>query len=828
MTKLRVLSSAMGGNVAISEFLRPIATKLGMEFVTMSEWPQHDILWKRETWLSEIEKADIVVCVARYEEQPAKSANRATQAMSLGKPVLASPLPAYLDLIRDRQNGFICKKEADWERALEILASDPELRKRMGQEAKRSAQPFSIDAVGAQWVEFLKNRAQKNCDPPAVDIIIPTLDNLPYLKPCIEAIRKATDWPHRIVVVASGSKPETLDWIKAQPDVQLVHSPVRLHFSAANNAGLKASSSPYVCLLNDDTIVGKGWLNALMHEAMKPGVGAVGPFSNCDRGWLHDEMIVVEGHSLVPDMKVEVLEPILAKIQDYRHKKVVVERKWVAFYCTLIPRAAIEKVGMLDEGFLSGDEDVDYSKRLREAGYRVLQTWDSWVFHFGGKTRKQSDAADPERHRREDEANHAYFRKKWGAYPGDGQFRNEFIPAPGVRGVSGMAGSGEGELRPGDCIVRPVTPAQPPRLPTQDGRKRLLFYTGEAWERWTPKSIEEGGIGGSETATVYTALDFLRKGWQVTVVGDCEGKEGDYGGVEYVHHTRLGEMLQAGSYDLFVSSRRADVFSREIPAKKKLCVVHDIWLSPDRNANLWPDRVDAYLVLSPWHKQFFLNHHQNAPPDKVRISRDGIDLKRFAQTVRRDPGRIVYSSSPDRGLDTLLHCLPEIRKQVPHANVQIFYGFENWEKAVQVRKNKEEIRWMEEIKAKLEDPGVVMRGRVGQAQLAREMLRAQVWAHPTRFTETFCITAAEQMAAGNPVVTTDLGALSTTVGDAGILIPGDAYDKAYQERFVSEVVRLMTDAAYRQSYHERSLAKAKKWSWEGIADEWLSLVGLPV
>ena len=380
----------------------------------------------------------------------------------------------------------------------------------------------------------------------------------------------------------------------------------------------------------------------------------------------------------------------------------------------------------------------------------------------------------------------------------------------------------------GDCIVRPESPAPPPRLTAQDGRKRLLFYTGEAWERWTPKSLEHGGIGGSETATVYTALDFKKKGWQVTVIGDCEGQEGDYDGVQYLHHTHLGEALQNGPYDLFVSSRRADVFAREIPAKKKICIVHDIWLSPDKNANLWPDRVDAYLCLSPWHRQYFLDHHRGLPEGKVKVSRDGIDLKRFATPARRDPGRMVYSSSPDRGLDTLLSCLPRIRKSVPHANVQIFYGFFGWEEAVKVRKNEAETRWMESIKAMLEDPGVVYRGRVGQSQLAREMLRAQVFAFPTRFTETFCITAAEQMAAGNPVVSTNLGALASTVGESGILLQGDAYNRAYQDLFVHEVVRLMTDEAYWQSYHERSLEQARKWSWDGIADEWLGLVGLPV
>lgn len=809
MPRLRVLSSAMGGNIVISEFLRPIAESLGMDFLTMSEWKEHDILWKKETWLEEIEKSDVVVCVSRHQEQPAKSANRAVQAMALGKPVLASPLPAYQAVISHGATGFICTSENDWKTALARLA-DPELRKKIGTAAKASVAEYSIQTVGSKWADFLKSRARKNCQPPKVDIIIATLDNLEYLKPCIESIRKATDWPHNIIVVSSGTKPETIAWIKAQPDVIHHISPVRLHFSAANNVGLSIAKESYVCLLNDDTIVGKGWLNALMHEAMKPGVGAVGPFSNCDRGWLHDETIMAGGRSLVPAMTMEDLAEVIPQIQDYRHAKQVVDRKWVAFYCTLLPREALDKVGKLDEGFLSGDEDVDYCKRLRDAGFRIVQTLDSWVFHFGGKTRKKADETDHERHQREDQANHAYFIKKWGVYPGDTEFRNQLVGA-----------------------VEPKAAVPPPAAPRQvDKRPVFCLFTGEAWESWCPASIDQGGIGGSETATIYTARDFHRLGYRSIVIGDCKDREGAYDGVEYLHHTKLDQVLKTVEFDLFVSSRRADVFwphgARRIRARKKACVVHDIWLSQDGGADLGQDQVDRYFVLSPWHRDFFLNHHRGVDPAKVVISRDGIDLARFDQKVRKDPGRMVYSSSADRGLDVLLDCMPEIRSRVPHANLHVFYGFDNWEKACRLRKNVQEIAWMESIKARLDDPGVTYHGRVGQTQLAKEMLRAEICCYPTYFTETFAISMVEQMAAGNPIVTSDLAALATTVGSAGILLKGNPRDEGYKREFIAEIVQLLTNKNKWAEYSRRSLEKAKTYSWTGIADEWLKLVGLDV
>lgn len=832
--KLRVISSAMGGNIAISEFLKPICDKLGLEFVRMSEWvkngqPQHEILWRRETWLKELSESDIVVCVARVEEQPAKSANRVVQAMALGKPVIASPLPAYLEVIVPGTTGMIARDPDEWEAALTKLRDVPAFREAMGQAAKNSVDAYSMPKIGAQWKDLLGRLAFENCQPPKVDIIIPTYNNLEYLKVCVESIRKNTDWPHNIIIVGSGNEDGTFDWVKKQPDIIHALSHERMHFSKANNEGLKVGKEKYVCLLNDDTIVGRGWLGALMHEAMKPKVGAVGPFSNCDRNWLHDEDIVVAGRHLVPAMKLEDLRDVVGEISIYTHPKVVVRRKWVAFYCTLIPREAIDRIGPLDEGFMSGDEDLDYCKRLVDAGYDIRQTYDSWVFHFGGKTRKKAEDKNHDLHHEEDRRNHAYFIKKWGSLPGGQEFKN-VSTGPGVSSAPAALGQA---AAPTPASGAPPTDLQisKTRAPAQDTRPLFGIYTGQAWEPWTPESLEEGGIGGSETATIYTARAFAKKGYRAVVFGDCEGREGVYEGVEYVHHSAFDQFIRQNTFQFFVSSRRADVFAHPIQAERKACVVHDIWLSPDPDANLWVDRVDKFFVLSPWHREFFLNHHRRADRTKTVVSRDGVDLERFKTPRPRERGRMVYSSSPDRGLDVLLECLPRIRKEVPETSVHVFYGFSNWEKFLRQRSAQGnarpgELEWMEAIKTKLDDPGVVYRGRIGQTQLAREIQKAEIWAQPTYFTETFCITAAENMAAGNPIVTTNLAGLNSTVGPAGVLLDGDPRSKDYQDRFVGEVVRMLTDRARWEEYSRRSLEKAQLYSWDGIADEWLALVGL--
>jgi hypothetical protein len=82
------------------------------------------------------------------------------------------------------------------------------------------------------------------------------------------------------------------------------------------------------------------------------------------------------------------------------------------------------------------------------------------------------------------------------------------------------------------------------------------------------------------------------------------------------------------------------------------------------------------------------------------------------------------------------------------------------------------------------------------------------------------------MAAGVPIVTSDLAAIQTTVGEAGILIPGDSFSQPYRDRFVEECVLMMTAPSRWQKHHELGLERAKRFSWRGIADEWCLALGI--
>jgi glycosyltransferase involved in cell wall biosynthesis len=245
---------------------------------------------------------------------------------------------------------------------------------------------------------------------------------------------------------------------------------------------------------------------------------------------------------------------------------------------------------------------------------------------------------------------------------------------------------------------------------------------------------------------------------------------------------------------------------------------HDIWADQNSLRNVHSDKIDKYFCLSPWHKEFFAQHHK-VPLEKIWVTKNGIDLSRFNKEVVRE-NRLIYSSSPDRGLDTLLYLFPFIKSVIPDLTLHVFYGFDNWDKSIQTQGSDEQKRLRDQIFKDLKQDGVISHGRVSQSQLAEEIMKSKIWAYPTRFWETFCISALEMMAGGVTIVTSNLAGLKTTVGQNGVLIDGDAYTKEYRVQFVDEVVELFENEEKWKRYSDRGKEYVKSFDWRNVAREW--------
>jgi glycosyltransferase involved in cell wall biosynthesis len=176
---------------------------------------------------------------------------------------------------------------------------------------------------------------------------------------------------------------------------------------------------------------------------------------------------------------------------------------------------------------------------------------------------------------------------------------------------------------------------------------------------------------------------------------------------------------------------------------------------------------------------------------------------------------MLYCSVPDRGLYYLKDLFPAIRKRVPGATLVITSDFTLWGRA---SAKAAFMRFFEH------QPGTEYLGHVSRTKLVAEQHRARVLAYPCTFEEGFCIAAAECMAAGAVPVTTNAFALTTTVGDAGILIEGRPRSWFYRRRFVSAATTLLTDG---REWRQRSAAcrrRAETYGSAAIAERFLAAV----
>ena len=349
----------------------------------------------------------------------------------------------------------------------------------------------------------------------------------------------------------------------------------------------------------------------------------------------------------------------------------------------------------------------------------------------------------------------------------------------------------------------------------------IILFCGHAWEPWSPDTAKRKGIGGSETAAIEMTKRWAALGHRVRVYGDCLAMEGTYDGVQYLHYDKFG----GSSCDVLVVSRRPDALDDGVcAAGRRIAWVHDIHMGPELT-HARAIRADRVMALTQWHRQNILRHHPQLHNSQVVVTRNGIDLERFAATPERDPFRVIYSSSPDRGLEALLDMWPGIKRREPRATLSVYYGFETWESMATVARSLGQLEHIDRIKAKIaavEKLGVTHHGRVPQSELATAMLSSGVWAYPTWFPETSCITAMEAQAAGLRIVTSPIAALPETV-KTGQMIHGKWTAIRYRKRFADSVIEAMRSTEPRDAIQ----AAAAQFSWDDVAAEWLRMFEEP-
>jgi len=399
------------------------------------------------------------------------------------------------------------------------------------------------------------------------------------------------------------------------------------------------------------------------------------------------------------------------------------------------------------------------------------------------------------------------------------------------------------QVAPQDAYLRSAKTIATGRLVSRRRNLKIIFYLGKSLEVWAPPDINSTGMGGSETAAVHMARNLADRGHNVYVYSDCGDKRGPYDGVYYLPFTELGRHIETldktigTTCDVFISSRRPVTLLEQPSLKARLKV---LWMHDNNAGAALPNTsqallaYDLILTVSEWHREHLRFVYPFLDPVKVVSTRNGVDPARFAADPIKKGNKLIFSSSPERGLAVAVTYLQDVRKQVPDATLHVFYGFNNSDKIIQIlrengrtavaEKSQREVRDIKQALKEAESDGVVFHGRVGQTELAREMLEAKVLFYPTDFHESSCISAMEAQAAGCTVVSTALAALNETVHH-GFLFQPPATSEAYRHGFVNRVVWCLTHEKERARLALEGRQEAlKRHDWKGIAEEWEDLL----
>ena len=216
---------------------------------------------------------------------------------------------------------------------------------------------------------------------PEISVVIVTWNGRQYLDDCLEAVAAQQGVDSETILVDNASTDGTAEYVGERfPWVRIIRLPDNRGFAGGNNAGVREARGRYVALLNNDTIAGPGWLQAL-RRGLDEARGVALATSRIV--YMHDPAVLDSaGDGLLRwggAFKRLHGAPASAAADS-------MEVFGVCGAACLMPRAVYDELGGFDENFFASHEDVDLSYRARLFGYRCRYIADAIVRHHGSAT----------------------------------------------------------------------------------------------------------------------------------------------------------------------------------------------------------------------------------------------------------------------------------------------------------------------------------------------------------------------------------------------------------------------------------------------------------
>ncbi len=224
-----------------------------------------------------------------------------------------------------------------------------------------------------------------------VSAIIVNYNTGPLTKTCVESLLKQPGGRDmEIIVVDNASSDESVSLLRSDfPEITVIANKTNAGLSTGVNVGLRRASKEYYLVLNPDIIVLDGAVNNMAaYLDQNPGVGIVGGKllspngelqSSCFR--FYTPVTILQRRTWLGKTRWgrRGVDHFLMKDYDRNTARDV---DWLMGSCLMSRAAAVKEVGGMDENFFLYFEDVDWCRRMWQAGWRVTYLPSAEFSHY--------------------------------------------------------------------------------------------------------------------------------------------------------------------------------------------------------------------------------------------------------------------------------------------------------------------------------------------------------------------------------------------------------------------------------------------------------------
>jgi glycosyltransferase involved in cell wall biosynthesis len=354
-------------------------------------------------------------------------------------------------------------------------------------------------------------------------------------------------------------------------------------------------------------------------------------------------------------------------------------------------------------------------------------------------------------------------------------------------------------------------------------RIALIGANYNLWAPLTPdKLFRPGGmVGGGETSMICVSQELARLGHSVTVYAHTP-QAAEYDGVQWIPLRGDGEFREKPeSVDVAVSYDNPSIL-RDINCHVRVL---------ENQTNNPPIRdvpeglIDAFVFKSHWHKNAVRQVEPSLALERSFVVGNGVDPSLYAKRneVAKVPGRMIWSSSPDRGLHHALEIFRRVRERMANVTFHVFYNFDNCFEPYKWGMNYG-IECMWRAKRLMETTeGVTHVGAVNKHALAQAQMEAELLLFPedtARPSEGFGISVLEALTAGCVPLISDCDCMPELWGGVAPMLPLPIRYDLWTEA----VVKLLSDRESREARAKAGYELAEQYTWERIGRQWHDLL----